>query len=222
MYAYFTGNNPDGSKQYIDESISLGGLVEQDLISESSKIVGASGTFPENFINVFEYDSDNSAYKLRSDVFYELFNSLMARYSKQYFVAVYSDEELESEMKHIITQLLSYMNLSAPKYVKLLEIYSDSADNLLDKLQSVVGGSASTEGTSRFNDTPQTHPSTFDEFTDPDYTTDITISNSVSESEQTTSWDDSNIMKRIAEIQESYQNLMQRWVGEFDKFFWEE
>ena len=98
----------------------------------------------------------------------------------------------------------------------------NSQEDLLAKLQSVVGGSASTRGTSRFNDTPQTHPSTFDEFTDPDYSTDITISKSASESEQTTEWDDTNIMKRIAEIQESYQNLMQRWVGEFDKFFWEE
>lgn len=220
MYAYFTGNNPDGNKEYIDESISLGGLVEQDLISESSKLLGASGVFPENFINVFEYDDGD--YILRGNVIYDLLNCLMARYSKQYFLAVYSDEELEKEMKHIITQLLSYMNLSAPRYVKLLEIYSNSADKLLDRLQSVVGGSASTEGTSRFNDTPQTHPSTFDEFADPDYTTDITISNSASESEQTTEWDDTNIMKRIAEIQESYQNLMQRWIGEFDKFFWEE
>ena len=186
------------------------------------------------FKNLFKAYNTNY-WEFQNSILFDLFDSLMARYEGQYFVAIAHDEDatdsdkfalLKKEFELQFGKFLRYANDTAPKYLKILEIYDTNKNKLMDKLSSSVEGSvdSNNKGTNRFNDTPQTHPSTFDEFEDADYTTDITINKGEvhSENESTTEWDDKNIMARISEIQESYQNLMDRWVGEFDKFFWEE
>ena len=169
-----------------------------------------------------------------SSNFDDILQAIYNRYKDEFFIAYRKDhtpwdESLpditDSEVQDILLKqmwiLLNYIDKTSPKYRKLLALYSSAEDKLLDKLQTIVDADADTNGTSRFNDTPQ-NPAEEDEFAEDDYTTNLTKSNSHSESGSTTSYDEGTIMSRLDEIHRLYQNVMERWVGEFGKFFWEE
>ena len=183
--------------------------------------------------NVFK--SQNGEVVFKDNYVSKCFEGVLQRYCHQYFVSVekvyepwnqeipsVDDEEVKTESIKQLLNIFQYMNLTAPKYVKLLGLYEAQKDKLMDKLTTEVEAGADTKGTSRFNDTPQEMPSDYDEFEDPDYTTNINISKSHNESSSTTTYDDKNIMARLDEISKLYDNIMRRWIGEFDKFFWEE
>lgn len=169
-----------------------------------------------------------------SSSFDDILQAIYNRYKDEFFIAYRKDytpwdESLpditDSEVQDILLKqmwiLLNYIDKTSPKYRKLLALYTSAEDKLLDKLQTIVDADADTNGTSRFNDTPQ-NPAEEDEFAEDDYTTNLTKSNSHSESGSTTSYDEGTIMSRLDEIHRLYQNVMERWVGEFEKFFWEE
>ena len=169
-----------------------------------------------------------------SSSFDDILQAIYNRYKDEFFISYRKDytpwdESLpditDSEVQDILLKqmwiLLNYIDKTSPKYRKLLALYTSAEDKLLDKLQTIVDADADTNGTSRFNDTPQ-NPAEEDEFAEDDYTTNLTKSNSHSESGSTTSYDEGTIMSRLDEIHRLYQNVMERWVGEFEKFFWEE
>lgn len=164
----------------------------------------------------------------------DILQAIYNRYKDEYFIAYRKDytpwdESLpditDSEVQDILLRqmwiLLNYIDKTSPKYRKLLALYTSAENKLLDKLQTIVDADADSNGTSRFNDTPQ-NPAEEDEFAEDDYTTNLTKSTSHSESGSTTSYDEGTIMSRLDEIHRLYQNVMERWVGEFGKFFWEE
>ena len=213
----------DGAKyQVFDDTATMFSAIEEQF--ETLSIF--NGLFP----SLLQEEGHEYTGFLFADILQAIYN----RYKNQYFAYVEtpycpwsphpspSEAEIKKAIEDQMFLVFNYMEDTWKKYRKLLDLYDANKNKLMDKLSSHVVAGANTKGKSRFNDTPQTHPSSFDEFADADYTSNITISDSENTSEQTTDYDDANIMKRIDEISRLYESVLAKWAGEFDKFFWEE
>ena len=110
------------------------------------------------------------------------------------------------ERNKFIAKLLNVLEMTSPRYLKLLEVYTGADASLMSPVE------VSTSGITRFNDTPQDEGN----FANDEHTTNLT------EDSRTTSNDLDTKMGRIREIESSYNNLLLNWSNEFEGLFIEE
>ena len=103
-------------------------------------------------------------------------------------------------------KLIMVLEMTSPRYLKLLEVYETTKNQLLDPVEITTGG------ITRFNDTPQDEG----DFANDSHTTNLT------EDSRTTSNDLDTKMGRIKEIESSYNNVLLNWSNEFESIFLEE
>ena len=177
--------------------------------------------------NICEWD-DEDQFVFLKPYYLDLINEVLSRYAFEVFTSIsryFNPWDLqmvsldnpvvgEAFYKDFI-QLLDYMNRTAPKYSKLLDVYSSAENKLMNRLSTEVYAGASVDGSSRFNDTPQDGGM----YADDSHTSNITQTKSTTSSNSATTYDDKNIMQRLDEVQTMYRNIMSQWVDEFEKFF---
>lgn len=103
-------------------------------------------------------------------------------------------------------KLIMVLEMTSPRYLKLLEVYETTKNQLLDPVEITTGG------ITRFNDTPQDEG----DFANDSHTTNLT------EDSRTTSNDLDTKMGRIREIESNYNNVLLNWSNEFESIFLEE
>lgn len=116
------------------------------------------------------------------------------------------EEQAQMPVYKFIQNMVNIWNFTKDKYSKLLAIYEAQKDNLLNKVETIASG------TTRFNDTPQDSG----DYSDDTHTTNISQTSGAS------STDVDTLMARIDEISKKFENVMLRWVNEFDSLFIEE
>lgn len=142
-----------------------------------------------------------------SNTHYEkVMDLVMKRYREHYVYWTKNDLEDTDKAEVFVSKLIYMLEMTAPRYLKLLEVYTSASAQLLSPVE------ITSKGTTRFNDTPQ-DSGTFD--TD-SHTTNLT------EDSRTTTNDLDTKMGRIREIESDYNNLLLKWSNEFDKLFIEE
>ena len=110
------------------------------------------------------------------------------------------------KQKNFIAKMLMILEMTSPRYLKLLEVYETAKNQLLDPVNIV------SNGLTRFNDTPQDEG----DFANDEHTTNLT------EDSRTTSNDLDTKMGRLSEIEKNYRNILLDWSNEFESIFLEE
>ena len=142
-----------------------------------------------------------------SNTHYEKVMDLVMKRFREHYVYWTKDDLQDTEKTEVFVSKLVYMlEMTSPRYLKLLEVYANASAQLMNPVE------ITSEGTTRFNDTPQDSG----DFATDSHTTNIT------EDSRTTSNDIDTKMGRIREIEGNYNNLLLKWSNEFDKLFIEE
>lgn len=139
--------------------------------------------------------------------YYTILMDLIIKRFHSHFAVITESDTLENNDKYnFIAKLLYVLEMTSPRFLKLLTLYSSEDNKLLDKIAS------SGTSISRFNDTPQNGG----DWSADGYTTNITQGSSSSQTDGDTK------MGRLAEIQREYRNLLLDWSNEFEALFIEE
>lgn len=171
-----------------------------DLLDCISTMYTNSGYLP----SVVQISGGNLAW---SNTNYEkVMNLVMKRFREHYVYWTKTDLQDTEKTEVFVSKLVYILEMTAPRYLKLLEVYSSADAQLLNPVE------VSTAGITRFNDTPQDSG----DFATDSHTTNIT------QDSRTTSNDLDTKMGRIREIEGNYNNLLLKWSNEFDKLFIEE
>lgn len=117
-----------------------------------------------------------------------------------------TEDEEDLVYRRFFNKLLSLLSSTAKKYVVLIKAYSEKESDLLDKITSV------SDGTSRYNDTPQDGG----DFSDDEHTTNI------NQTHTETSSDYETPIKRLKEIRDNLEDCYNAWAFEFAKLFTKE
>lgn len=117
-----------------------------------------------------------------------------------------ANEEFTTLCCNFMAKIINVLIMTAPRYLKLLEVYSGADASLMSPVE------ITSTGLTRFNDTPQDEG----DFANDEHTTNLTEDN------RTTSNDIDTKMGRIREIEGNYNNILLKWSNEFDKLFLEE
>lgn len=110
------------------------------------------------------------------------------------------------ERKEVFRGLIQLFNLTAPRYIPLLEQYKANESDPIGKISST------STGKTRFNDTPQDGG----DFEDDEYTTNIT------QTEATTESDSGSIMERLDALYRNWRQILRDWTSEFKGLFYGE
>lgn len=110
------------------------------------------------------------------------------------------------ERKEIFRNFLQLFDVTAPRYVPLLQQYNANKTDPIGKISS------SSVGKTRFNDTPQDSG----DFDDDSHTTHIT------QSEATTETDSGSIMERLDALYKNWRSILRDWTNEFRGLFYGE
>lgn len=178
--------DPAGSK----ESYNLN---NSDVLS----VVATMSGFTTPLINLGAWTNANYS---------KLVDLICKRFWDHYCFYTYGPEFSLEKQKNFIAKLISIIEMTSPRYLKLLEVYDATKNQLLDPVEVVSGGLI------RFNDTPQDEG----DFANDSHTTNIT------EDSRTTSNDLDTKMGRVKEIESSYNNVLLNWSNEFESIFLEE
>lgn len=111
-----------------------------------------------------------------------------------------------SERKEIFREFIQVFNLTAPRYVPLLQQFNAKESDPIGKISST------STGKTRFNDTPQDGG----EFDDDDHTSHIT------QTEATTESDSGSIMERLDSLYKNWRQILRDWTSEFIGLFYRE
>lgn len=140
----------------------------------------------------------------------KLWQAIFSKYGEEDFTLSINHhliaEELPKLQKQIAKRFISMFNImleTEEYYGKVIEIYESEKNNLMNKLNS------STNGISRFNDTPQDEG----DFANDEHTSSLT------QTEASTSNDVAYTMNKIKDIQESYKRIWEDWLREFQRLF---
>lgn len=131
---------------------------------------------------------------------------VIKRFSEKYTFFTLSEEMDSKKKNNYIAKLLYILEMTSPRYLKLLEVYESQKDKLLDPVKITSGG------ITRFNDTPQDEG----DFANDEHTTNLT------EDTRETSNELDTKMARIKEIESNYNNVLLNWSNEFESIFIEE
>ena len=142
-----------------------------------------------------------------TSAYYANIMDLVIRRFHKHFAVITESDTLENNDKYnFIAKLLYVLEMTSPRFLKLLSLYSSEDTKLLDKIAS------SGTSISRFNDTPQNGG----DWSADGHTTNITQGSSSSQTDGDTK------MGRLAEIQREYRNLLLDLSNEFEALFIEE
>lgn len=136
----------------------------------------------------------------------KLLDLIVKRFHSFICVETISSEFSIEKRNNFIAKLLAVVEMTSPRYLKLLELYTSQANNLLAPVKT------ESNSKNRFNDTPQNN-GTYEE--DP-FTTNISFLDSISKTDVDT------IMGRLREIEGNYNNVLLNWSNEFQSLFIEE
>lgn len=140
-----------------------------------------------------------------------LWQLIFAKYRNQYIG--YSFKPLEEitneEFFDMIAPIFERIQETYPKYDVLLTKLADTKD-----LFAPLKNTTTSEGTSKFNDTPQIAGG----FEDDKYASNYTKNNNSQVSES----DGNTIMARIMEVDSNYKNILENWTKSFYELFVEE
>lgn len=150
-------------------------------------------------INSEQDDWSNQNYERLADL-------LVKRFLNSYCYWTESDQ-LDLDLAYnFMSKLFTLMEMTSPRYLTLLDAYSESKEVLLAPVQT------KTSGLNRFNDTPQDEG----DFANDEHTTNISEMKSIIDN------DLDSRMGRIREIESNYSNLLLLWSNEFEALFTEE
>lgn len=110
------------------------------------------------------------------------------------------------ERKEIFRSFLQLFDITAPRYVPLLQQYN------LNKADPIAKISSSSTGKTRFNDTPQDSG----DFDDDSHTSHIT------QTEASTETDTGSIMERLDALYKNWRSILRDWTNEFRGLFYGE
>ena len=190
----------------LNDDVDHYGMDSSDMIGVSQSLLGwgtGSDSKLGNYDNIFEYK--NSAWKIKDDIA-SFLNHLIDRYNRG-IVCHFDDNDSQSDYNYVYAQwwldFIGKIQETAPKYLKLINIYKDNESKLLDRVSTI------TNSINKFNDTPQEQGA---------YEGDTYTSN-IAQGEIESASDVNTLMARIREIQDSYVNVERAWENEFDTLF---
>lgn len=154
----------------------------------------------------------------------DLWNRIYSKYLTHYIFYTEHPELNEDDCDKIGKWLNKFNNIlidTQDKYRELLNGYTNVKNHLLDGLKSSASVVSETEGTSRFNDTPNGR------FVDgnyegDDYINSINLDTGKNDTTENREWDALTPIQKLDEIDRLYRSAMSSWVKEFDKLFIEE
>lgn len=184
------------------------------------KGVDENATFPFNekiptfkaFCALYSYAIPKD---LEIDLINELWQNIYGRYFSEIFATINEDEKKEKQRDNNfyfsckIGVLISKMMRTLPYYKAVFEAYDAQKENLLSAVKTI------SKTTTGFNDTPQ-NENTGGVFEGDNYLTNFAKGNSEIAADIETP------MARLKEVQDSYSQLLNKWVYEFDDLFTEE
>lgn len=113
-----------------------------------------------------------------------------------------------NEDTSIFTQRLNnIIDLTYERYAPLLKMYRDNADNPSPQLES------SSEGKTRFNDTPQDDDLNDEYYADDEHATNVTASLSSSKA------DSGSLVERLDALYRNWRDILRDWTNEFKGLF---
>lgn len=118
---------------------------------------------------------------------------------KDYIVRTENEDTVEQAYVDWMTDFVYILDLTYNKYKKLIELYQNEENNLMNQLEST--------GIVKFNDTPQNTGN----FEGDDYTTNVSTT--------TSKTDSGTIISRLSEIRALYDDIYTAWSNEFKHFF---
>ena len=234
--------NPDYFEDYPRHKVSF------NIIQLCIKAFGWTLQANSGFANYPIFERTTIAWQLTSNAS-KVIQGVINQYLEDNMAISKSDEQEEVTKVCISSfeDFLNILNMSYPKYNALLNIYDNQTSNLLNKVESIESGTNSSEGSvsssgsssgsgtsvNKFKDTPQ---SAINVESDDNYNTNVEVNTNSTETssedssestleearEITRSDDRDTLMKRIDEIQQSYQKVLERWIKEFEPLFWRE
>lgn len=145
--------------------------------------------------------------------FQNLFIYLLKRNARKSFFSTYhelikgqlTDENLK-EIQQRFYLFFNYSNMIYDRVLKEYTYFTQTINKLSGELKST------TDGISRFNDTPQEGG----DFKDDEHTTTITTN------QMTTTRDYATPAEMLDLTRRKLYNFIEEWVNSFDKFFWED
>lgn len=234
--------NPDYFEGYPRHKVSF------NLIQVCVKAFGWTLQANSGFANYPIFERTQIAWKL-TDNASKVIQGVINQYLDDNMAIARSDEQEEITNVCISSfeDFLNILNMTYPKYNALLNIYAAQTANLLNKVESTEvannanegkivsrgSSSGSSSNVDKFKDTPQ---SAINVASDDNYNTNVEVStgeqSSSSQDSSTTTFEEhrgitrsddrDTLMKRIDEIQQSYANVLERWIKEFEPLFWRE
>lgn len=132
-----------------------------------------------------------------------------ARLKEHYLGITESDTLSTADATRFLLNIINVIIITYPRYSSLLKAYEDKKDTLLASIRS------STEGKTRYNDTPQ-NVEVDDDFENDKHVTNITKASTSSET------DGGSAIARIKEIQDAFENQLLNWSNELDRVLLEE
>jgi len=154
---------------------------------------------------------DSSTTKL--NILYQLMRFIFARFYEcsiyKELIGIYEDESQivisNATKKYIWSQFIGMFNLTAPRYIPLLESYKANESSPIAKIKS------STTGVNRFNDTPQDEG----DFANDEHTTNISQNNVEVEI------DSGSVANRLDELYKNWRSILRDWTNEFRCLFYD-
>ena len=154
---------------------------------------------------------DSSTSKL--NILNQLMKFIFARFYEcsiyKELIGIYEDESQivisNATKKYIWSQFIGMFNLTAPRYIPLLESYKANESSPIAKIKS------STTGVNRFNDTPQDEG----DFANDEHTTNISQNNVEVET------DSGSVASRLDELYKNWRSVLRDWTNEFRCLFYD-
>lgn len=154
---------------------------------------------------------DSSTTKL--NILYQLMRFIFARFYEcsiyKELIGIYEDESQivisNASKKYIWSQFIGMFNLTAPRYIPLLESYKANESSPIAKIKS------STTGVNRFNDTPQDEG----DFANDPHTSNISQNNVEVET------DSGSVASRLDELYKNWRSILRDWTNEFRCLFYD-
>lgn len=109
---------------------------------------------------------------------------------------ILDDDDLRLDVTNKMRKIRAWLNDSKFRYEKLVSLYTDNANNLMNQLTA----------TSQFNDTPQTTETGLDGDA---YATTYTVNKT----------DSGTVLQRLSEVRALWKSVMEEWCSEFSRKF---
>lgn len=113
---------------------------------------------------------------------------------------LYYIKNLNKQCRVFMSKIKAWLEDSSDRYLKLLRLYKDNENKLLNKIESI--------NTTQFNDTPQSVNNNLD-----------ADSYASTYTKNVNSTDGATIMNRLNEVRAAWSSLLDEWVLEFGKKF---